>query len=247
MQALPAGRDAGGAARRIRVADAAGRDGVDRRDQRARAVCRVGAGRRRSTRSSRRSTARGVTSRRLHTSHAFHSAMMDPVLDAFRTEVARVERRAPQVPFVSNVTGTWITEAEATSPEYWVRHLRQAVRFADGVQTLLSEPARVFLEVGPGRTLASLVQQQRARRAPVQVVTTRAARRRGGCGSGRAAARAGTAVAVRCSGGLATIRCRRIAPSHPAADLSLRTPPLSGSSRRPSRSRRQRDRSDALN
>ena len=119
-----------------------------------------------------RLTARGLTSRRLHTSHAFHSAMMDPVLEAFAGEVARVERRAPQIPFISNVTGTWITGDEAVSVDYWVRHLRQPVRFADGIQTLLSEPARVFLEVGPGRTLASLVQLQRPRPDKLAVVTS---------------------------------------------------------------------------
>ncbi len=116
--------------------------------------------------------ARGVTARRLETSHAFHSAMMDPALDAFRAEVERVERRAPRVPFVSNVTGTWITDAEATSPDYWTRHLRQPVRFSAGVQELLKEPGRVFLEVGPGRTLASLVRQQGALAQGRTIATT---------------------------------------------------------------------------
>jgi acyl transferase domain-containing protein/acyl carrier protein len=120
----------------------------------------------------RRLSARGVMARRLITSHAFHSAMMDPVLDAFRDAVARTDRRPPAMPFVSNVTGTWITADEATSADYWVRHLRQPVRFADGVQTLQADPTRVFLEVGPGRTLASLVQQQRSRREGGQVLTS---------------------------------------------------------------------------
>jgi acyl transferase domain-containing protein/acyl carrier protein len=122
-----------------------------------------------------RLTARGVTSRRLHTSHAFHSGMMDPALEAFAVEVARVDRQAPKMPFVSNVTGTWITADEATSVDYWVSHLRQPVRFADGVQTVLAD-SRVCLEVGPGRTLATLVQQQRQQaergRPVLPVVTT---------------------------------------------------------------------------
>jgi amino acid adenylation domain-containing protein len=102
--------------------------------------------------------ARGLDVRRLHTSHAFHSAMMDPVIAAFTAEVASISLRVPQRPFISNVSGTWITAADATDPAYWARHLRQTVRFADGVQVLLDQQA-TFIEVGPGRTLASLVRQ----------------------------------------------------------------------------------------
>ncbi|HYP40298.1 MAG TPA: SDR family NAD(P)-dependent oxidoreductase, partial [Chloroflexia bacterium] len=107
-----------------------------------------------------RLTARGVECRRLHTSHAFHSEMMDPILDAFAGRVAKVKLHQPQIPYVSNVTGTWITAAEATDPGYWARHLRQTVRFAEGVGELLKEPARVLLEVGPGQTLSTLARQQ---------------------------------------------------------------------------------------
>ncbi|HEV2855695.1 MAG TPA: SDR family NAD(P)-dependent oxidoreductase [Thermoanaerobaculia bacterium] len=99
---------------------------------------------------------KGVSHRRLHTSHAFHSAMMDPVLDRFTAEVSRVALRNPEIPFISNVTGTWITPEQATDPDYWARHLRQPVRFADGTAELLRDPRRVLLEVGPGRTLATL-------------------------------------------------------------------------------------------
>ncbi|MCY1047782.1 amino acid adenylation domain-containing protein [Corallococcus sp. bb12-1] len=101
--------------------------------------------------------ARKVECRRLHTSHAFHSAMMNPILDAFGERVRSVKLSRPRRPYVSNLTGTWITEKEATDPRYWVEHLRQAVRFADGVQVLLEDPAAVFLEVGPGTALGSLV------------------------------------------------------------------------------------------
>jgi len=100
--------------------------------------------------------ARGVAHRRLRTSHAFHSEMMDPILDRFTAEVARVALRSPQIPFISDVTGTWITAEQATDPGYWARHLRQPVRFAAGVAELLHDPRRVLLEVGPGRTLATL-------------------------------------------------------------------------------------------
>ncbi len=101
----------------------------------------------------------GVDGRRLHTSHAFHSAMMDPILDKFAAQVAQVPLRPPQRPYVSNVTGRLMTAADATDPHYWVRHLRSTVRFAAGVQTILSGPASIFLEVGPGQTLTGLVRQ----------------------------------------------------------------------------------------
>ncbi|MEA2691015.1 MAG: hypothetical protein QOJ16_402, partial [Acidobacteriota bacterium] len=106
-----------------------------------------------------RLAAAGVEVRRLHTSHAFHSRMMEPALAAFAREVGRVCFQPPSIPFLSNLTGTWITPAEATDPGYWVRHLRQTVRFSDGVLELLRAPDRVLLEVGPGRTLSSLVRR----------------------------------------------------------------------------------------
>ena len=92
----------------------------------------------------------------LHTSHAFHSAMMDPILEPFIDEVRKVDLKPPRTPYVSNVSGTWITAAEATDPEYYATHLRQAVRFADGAGTLLEERRRILLEVGPGKTLVVL-------------------------------------------------------------------------------------------
>jgi acyl transferase domain-containing protein len=98
-------------------------------------------------------TASGVTYRRLATSHAFHSSMMDPILDRFTAYVQQLVLRAPQIPYVSNVTGTWIAAAEATDPQYWTRHLRRTVRFGDSVWTLAQEPHQCFLEVGPGQTL----------------------------------------------------------------------------------------------
>ncbi|MET0400342.1 MAG: SDR family NAD(P)-dependent oxidoreductase [Longimicrobiaceae bacterium] len=99
----------------------------------------------------------GVVGRPLHTSHAFHSAMMDPMLDAFRAAVHRVELNAPEIPYLSNVTGGWITAEDATDPEYWVRHIRRTVRFHQGVSELISDPGAALLEVGPGRTLRSVV------------------------------------------------------------------------------------------
>ncbi len=104
---------------------------------------------------------RGLAAKRLVTSHAFHSAMMEEVLPAFVERVRQTERRAPGIRFVSNLTGTWITAEQATDPAYWGQHLRRAVRFSDGVRTLLSdESAPVLLELGPGNTLVSFARQQ---------------------------------------------------------------------------------------
>jgi acyl transferase domain-containing protein/thioesterase domain-containing protein len=107
----------------------------------------------------KRLAAQGVESRHLHTSHAFHSSMMDPILEPFTQEVGKIHLNSPQIPFVSNVTGTWITSDEATDPNYWAKHLRQTVRFSDCLQTLFKKPNLVLLELGPGRALATLARQ----------------------------------------------------------------------------------------
>jgi phthiocerol/phenolphthiocerol synthesis type-I polyketide synthase E len=96
----------------------------------------------------------------LHTSHAFHSAMMEPVLDEFAGLLRTARLRPPEIPFVSNLTGRWITPQQATDPAYWVRHLRETVRFSEGIGQLLDGPAPyVLLEAGPGTTLTTLVRQ----------------------------------------------------------------------------------------
>ncbi|MFC4121522.1 non-ribosomal peptide synthetase/type I polyketide synthase [Nonomuraea zeae] len=107
----------------------------------------------------RRLTRQGVACRRLRTSHAFHSAMLDPVLDAFAAEFASVQLGTPELPYLSNVTGGWASGAETKDPAYWVRHLRETVRFADCAHALVAAGAAV-LEAGPGRTLAILVRRQ---------------------------------------------------------------------------------------
>ncbi|HEX4915159.1 MAG TPA: SDR family NAD(P)-dependent oxidoreductase, partial [Vicinamibacterales bacterium] len=107
-----------------------------------------------------RLTARGVGCQRLKTSHAFHSAMMEPALDAFRRVLQSVSLNAPQIPFVSNLSGTWITGEQATSPEYWVEHLRAPVRFGDGVATLVKQGHAVLLEIGNGEVLTTLARMQ---------------------------------------------------------------------------------------
>ncbi len=100
-----------------------------------------------------------VNCRLLHTSHAFHSHMMNPIMEPFTEQVKKIKLKPPQIPFISNVTGTWITAAEAVSPNYWVKHLRSSVRFADGLQELYKDWRWILLEVGPGRTLATLARQ----------------------------------------------------------------------------------------
>lgn len=111
----------------------------------------------------------GIATRRLVTSHAFHSAMMEPMLDAFRDVLATVTMHAPRRRFVSNVTGDWIDAAQAVDPEYWVSHLRQPVRFADGLARILQDGPAVLLECGPGRVLGSLAMQHPLR-APAHAV-----------------------------------------------------------------------------
>ncbi|MGD2086559.1 MAG: SDR family NAD(P)-dependent oxidoreductase [Candidatus Aminicenantes bacterium] len=95
--------------------------------------------------------------RRLHTSHAFHSNMMTPVIEKFEKEARQVTLNPPQIPFISNVSGTWISEESAKDPGYWAGHLRETVRFADGIEELKKKQHVVFIEVGPGNTLTTLV------------------------------------------------------------------------------------------
>ncbi len=101
----------------------------------------------------------GVACRALRTSHAFHSAMMEPVVAPFRAEVAAMALSAPALPLVSTATGEWLDAATATSPDYWAGHLRQPVRFATALGRALDAPARVLLEIGPRATLSTLAKQ----------------------------------------------------------------------------------------
>ena len=109
--------------------------------------------------------ARDVDAARVRISVAAHSSMLEPILADFGAFFRGIRMNSPQRPFVSNLSGTWITPAEATDPAYWVRHLRQTVQFAQGLSLLLSEDGHVLLEVGPGRTLASLARQHPGRPA----------------------------------------------------------------------------------
>jgi acyl transferase domain-containing protein len=104
-------------------------------------------------------TRKGLACRRLETSHAFHSHMMEGVSSDLRELVKGFNLQAPKIPYVSNVTGTWITAAEATNPDYWVKHLCQPVLFAPGIQELWKQQYPILLEIGPGQTLGSFAFQ----------------------------------------------------------------------------------------
>ena len=111
----------------------------------------------------------GIRCRRLHTSHAFHSAMMEPALESFKEHLRRVKLSPPEIPYLSNLTGRWITPAEATDPDYWANHLRHTVRFSQGLRELLKGFEGALVEVGPGDTLTTLARQHLPREAAVPV------------------------------------------------------------------------------
>ena len=104
----------------------------------------------------------GITVRRVRTAHAFHSRSMDAVLPEFEGFLSGLALRKPEIPLLSNVTGSWLTDDEATNPSIWARQLRATVRFADEVDAMLVHPSRVLVEVGPGGSLtASAVRHPR--------------------------------------------------------------------------------------
>ncbi|HLO50174.1 MAG TPA: SDR family NAD(P)-dependent oxidoreductase, partial [Kamptonema sp.] len=106
-----------------------------------------------------RLTEKGLACRHLQTSHAFHSSMMEAIASSFTELVKTINLQTPKIPYISNVTGTWITAEQATDPNYWTQHLCQPVLFADGMQELWKKHKPILLEVGPGQTLCSLALQ----------------------------------------------------------------------------------------
>jgi phthiocerol/phenolphthiocerol synthesis type-I polyketide synthase E len=98
---------------------------------------------------------RGVTARRVRTSHAFHSSSMDGVLGEFQEFLSHQTLRKPLIPLLGNVTGTWLSADEVTNPATWAQQIRATVRFADELGAILADPHRVVVEVGPGGTLTA--------------------------------------------------------------------------------------------
>ncbi|WP_413755774.1 SDR family NAD(P)-dependent oxidoreductase [Streptomyces sp. MMBL 11-3] len=103
--------------------------------------------------------ARFAPTRRLRVSHAFHSPLMDPILDAFREVAEQITYHPPTIPLVSNLTGALANPEELCTPGYWVRHVREAVRFGDGLQALRAAGANTFLEIGSDATLTAMADQ----------------------------------------------------------------------------------------
>ena len=107
----------------------------------------------------------GHTTRRLHTSHAFHSAMMEPILPEFEKRVKKIPLDKPAIPFISGVTGHWISKKKAADPGYWTGHLRETVNFRDGLSRLLEIKDALFIEVGPGNVSSAFLKQHKDKQA----------------------------------------------------------------------------------
>lgn len=101
----------------------------------------------------------GVAIRRVPTTHAFHSSMLEGLRETLTEMLRNIQLCPPQIPYISNVTGTWITDEQATDPTYWAQHMCQTVRFSEGVELVLQNPDRLLLEVGPGQALGAFIKQ----------------------------------------------------------------------------------------
>lgn len=102
---------------------------------------------------------KGFICRPLQTSHAFHSYTLDPILNDFLSLFENIQLSPPTTPIISNVTGTWLSNKQATCPSYWKQHLRGTVEFSKGICTLQEELSPIFIEMGPGKTLEILTKQ----------------------------------------------------------------------------------------
>ena len=110
----------------------------------------------------------GIQSTSIRGSHAFHSGMMEEIAEEFEKEVRRATLNSPKLKYISNVTGRWATEDEVKDASYWVRHMREAVRFKEGVEELSKKEERVYLELGPGEVLGKLVKTRSDKRVVVE-------------------------------------------------------------------------------
>jgi amino acid adenylation domain-containing protein len=113
---------------------------------------------------------KGIPASKLHTSHAFHSSMMEPGMSPFRDVLRRMELKEPLIPFVLNVNAEWASADNVAGADYWVGHMRNTVRFSDGLRRMMDMGTAVFIEVGPGNTLSTLARRHGSRREGHQVV-----------------------------------------------------------------------------
>ena len=97
--------------------------------------------------------------RKVAATRAGHSTLMDPILNEFRATLASIKLRAPRVPVLSNVSGTWLSEEDATSPDYWTAHIHRPVRFCENISAILKDKNAVLLEVGPGKAIGTLAKR----------------------------------------------------------------------------------------
>jgi malonyl CoA-acyl carrier protein transacylase len=112
--------------------------------------------------------AKEIIARRVQNGHPFHTPMMQPILAEFEAELGKVQLNAPKIPYLSNVTGDWITAAQATDCKYWLAHVSQTARFSDGLRRLWQMGNPLLIECGPGRTLSVLAAQHPDRKASLQ-------------------------------------------------------------------------------
>jgi phthiocerol/phenolphthiocerol synthesis type-I polyketide synthase E len=117
--------------------------------------------------------AQDIKAQLLKTQQAYHTAAMDSVMAPLTAYLRNMNLQAPQLPFISNVTGTWITAEQATNPAYWADHMRNTVRFSQGIDTLIAANNHIFIEVGPGHSLSSFVRAQLHRINGIAVLTMR--------------------------------------------------------------------------
>ncbi len=108
----------------------------------------------------------------LKTSHAFHSSMMNVILEDFEEELKKITLQKPQIPFISNITGDFVTEKEVTSIQYWSNHITAAVEFEKGIKKLIAIDHSLFIEIGPGRTLTSFFKKSQNHSLTNDVLTT---------------------------------------------------------------------------
>lgn len=114
--------------------------------------------------------ANGIHSTELHTSHAFHSSLMDPIIEEFSAFIEKFEINNPVIPIISNLTGKWITPNEIQESNYWARHLREPVLFEQGLHCILNDRNAVCIEVGAGNTLGSLVRQHQLYKVNTKII-----------------------------------------------------------------------------